>query len=84
MNARGILRASVVPVGTLKGTIAKPSDMSAVVYDGPYVCTPDVSECLLETKHRFMTDNVIVQKIPYFEVTNNAGGTTATICNLEV
>lgn len=61
-----------------------PSDESAPIYEGPYVSVPGVDEQILNTKNKIMADNVTIQKIPYFEVTNNSGGTTASIGNLEV
>ena len=49
-------------------------------YTGQYQVTPlpEVDQ-ILRTKHKFLKHDVIVEKIPYFEVSNLAGGFTATI-----
>lgn len=54
------------------------------VYNGPYSVTPSVDAQTLNTKEKTMVDDVTIQKIPYYEVSNNSGGLTATICELEV
>ncbi len=50
------------------------------IYDGEYSVTPKVyEETELETKHKLMKDDVVVRKIPTFEVSNESGGTTLII-----
>ena len=49
------------------------------VYDGDYSVIPAVTEQTLQTAHYLMSDDVRVEKIPYYEVSNNAGGATVTI-----
>lgn len=51
------------------------------VYDGNYAVTPAVTEQTLKTAQKKMVADVKIKKIPYFEVSNNSGGTTATIGN---
>ena len=54
----------------------------APVYDGPYAVTPSTAERqTLPTAQKMMKEDVKVEKIPYAEVSNNSGGTTATIGN---
>lgn len=48
-------------------------------YEGSYVVTPRTSEQTLPTQNTVLIDDVTVHKIPYSEVSNNAGGTTSTI-----
>lgn len=48
-------------------------------YEGNYEVIPKVTSQVLETKHKYMTDDLTINKIPYAVVTNNAGGLTATI-----
>lgn len=48
-------------------------------YEGEYEITPDQQEHLLSTKKRFMTKDMVIHEIPYFEVSNNSGGITVTI-----
>lgn len=50
------------------------------VYDGEYAVVPSTeNDQLLETAQKLMDANVKVNKVPYAEVTNTMGGTTATI-----
>lgn len=50
------------------------------VYEGPYNAVPRlyVGE-ILETKGKQMTDNVTIEPIPIWEVSNPQGGKTVTI-----
>lgn len=50
------------------------------IYDGAYVITPHPFEDgVLQTRLKYMNDDVTVKKIPYAEVSNLSGGKTATI-----
>lgn len=53
------------------------------VYGGPCDVTPSVDAQTLETKDKFMPDDVRIKAIPYFEVSNAAGGTTVYIGTME-
>lgn len=49
-------------------------------YDGPYEVTPMVNTTqILPTSNLFLSENVNVNQIPYYEVSNPSGGKTATI-----
>ena len=48
-------------------------------YAGDYEVTPKVSEQTLPTAQKFLARDVKIERIPYFEVSNNSGGTTVTI-----
>ena len=49
-------------------------------YDGEYVVVPKINvDQTLETKDKVMEDDVLVLKIPYYETSNEAGGTTVYI-----
>lgn len=50
-------------------------------YQGNYAVVPKVEQQMLSTKGKTMLDNVVVYKIPYFEVSNNSGGETVYIAN---
>lgn len=54
-------------------------DPTYEVYEGAYKVTPSVSNQTLETANKLMQSNVIVEEIPYAEVSNNSGGKTASI-----
>lgn len=45
------------------------------LYTGNYEVTPKTETQTLETKDRFMVDDVTVKSIPYFEMDNNKGTT---------
>lgn len=50
------------------------------VYVGDYVVIPKVEETqILETQGYSMANDVTIKEIPYFEVSNVAGGMTVTI-----
>lgn len=49
-------------------------------YDGSYDVTPQIyRDTVLPTADRHMSGDVTVQKIPQYEVSNDAGGTTLII-----
>lgn len=48
-------------------------------YTGDYVITPKVNEQTMKTKDKVMTDNVTIKSIPFFNVSNNSGGSTVYI-----
>ncbi len=50
-------------------------------YDGPYEITPKVESQTMATKGKSMAENVTIKSIPYFDVSNNAGGSTVYIGN---
>lgn len=50
---------------------------NAPVYDGVYTVTPKAYEAqVLATKNRVLEDNVTVEKVPSFDVSNLSGGRT--------
>jgi hypothetical protein len=51
----------------------------ATFYEGEYEVTPKFEAQTLKTADRLLTKDVIIEEIPYAEVSNNAGGTTVTI-----
>lgn len=48
-------------------------------YVGEYEVTPKVTEQTLPTAQKFLARDVTIEKIPYFEVSNNSGGNTVFI-----
>lgn len=50
-------------------------------YEGDYDVTPAVNSQTLDTAKKFMGDDVTVNPIPFFDVSNTAGGTTVYIGN---
>lgn len=60
-------------------TVIKVVTVTGDMYDGPYEVTPTLETQMLATRNKTMRDDVTVFEIPYAEVGNTAGGTTATI-----
>lgn len=53
---------------------------SSSQYSGEYTATPKINEDVtLETKNKFMSDNITVVAIPVSETDNSAGGQTLKI-----
>lgn len=48
-------------------------------YEGEYNVTPKFEAQTLPTAEKLLAKDVIIEEIPYAEVTNNSGGTTVTI-----
>ena len=48
-------------------------------YKGNYTVTPKVEKQELETRQKFLTENVKIKEIPFFEVSNIEGGQTVFI-----
>lgn len=48
-------------------------------YDGAYAVTPAVEGQALPTAQRLMREDLTVRAIPFFDVTNPAGGSTVYI-----
>ena len=71
------LVCKIASAGTLVGKMAMP--VGYVDYTGSYEATPKVEKQTLPTKDKHMTDNVTIQAIPCFEVSNECGGSTVYI-----
>ena len=48
-------------------------------YEGEYEVTPKISSQILPTAKKLMKDDVTIKSIPYFDVSNPAGGQTIYI-----
>lgn len=74
------IHVAVVGTGSkLTGVIAQ-SGGSFPKYEGEYEVIPSLAEDIkLETAKKVMTDDVTVKKVPRYDVTNEAGGTTIYI-----
>ncbi len=79
------IHVAVVGKGNkLTGVIAQ-SGGSFPKYEGDYEVTPSMkNDITLETAKKLMADNVTVKKIPRYDVSNEAGGTTVYIATKEV
>lgn len=61
--------------------LGRPVYMGGEPYEGPYDVTPKVEAQTLQTAQKFMREDVSVRAIPYFDVSNPAGGNTIYIAN---
>ena len=52
---------------------------SSETYVGPYEITPAVELQMIPTALKFMTNDMTINAIPYFDVGNTAGGSTVYI-----
>lgn len=53
--------------------------ISSRTYEGSYEVIPTVDGQMMETKEKYMKDDVTIHPIPYFSVGNNSGGNTVFI-----
>jgi hypothetical protein len=44
-------------------------------YEGDYAIIPKVSEQKMQTKNKMMKDNVTIERIPFYEFSNDSGTT---------
>ena len=61
--------------------LGRPVYMGGEPYEGPYDVTPKVTAQTLPTAKKLMREDVSVRAIPYFDVSNPAGGNTIYIAN---
>lgn len=69
-------------IGSLKGQLTIPIYAHMVVdpYEGPYTIIPKAFDNQsLHTKNKTCSDDILVEKVPYYETTNNSNGLTAYI-----
>lgn len=66
--------------GTIVGRISIPQNLTFEIYSGEYAITPQTySPVEMETAGRVMRNNVTIERIPQFEVSNESGGSTLII-----
>ena len=61
--------------------VSTPHVLEADVYQGSHDVTPKTYEQTLETKRKFLADDITIREIPYFETSNDADGKTVYIAN---
>ncbi len=68
--------------GGLSGGISVPSSVEHEVYEGPCEIMPDAfAPQILSTENKLLTRNVVVEKVPYYEASNNHDGVTVYIAD---
>ena len=66
-------------IGGLTGKLASAYTVHTDAYDGPYEATPMTVSQKLNTKEKYMNDDMSIRSIPYFDVGNASGGSTVYI-----
>lgn len=79
ISVRGSIGGGAVQGRELSGIVEKPEIVKPPPYDGPYEVVPIYEDIDLETKEKYMENNVKVHAIPVHEVSNPQGGVTVTI-----
>lgn len=76
-----VLEAKIQPTERLVGTINVPASTALCdAYEGEYTVMPSLdNDIVLETKNKHLYQDVEVLKIPQYEVSNEAGGITFII-----
>lgn len=86
--ARQTLGGKVAARQTLGGKVAGTLELIGDVnvggmmpdhYEGEYEVTPKVNSQTLETKEKYLVEDVKIKEIPYFDTSNISGGTTVYI-----
>lgn len=66
-------------IGAINELYSKQQNKDVDYYDGDYTVTPKVEKQELATRQKFLTEDVKIKEIPFFEVSNNEGGQTVFI-----
>lgn len=66
-------------INSLKGVVLAGASGICKPYSGEYEVTPTIDGQVLETYDRHMEDNLTINPIPYFEVSNEQKGQTVII-----
>ena len=79
-----IVKVAIIPqepVTVQLDAVTRTSAGDVQAYDGPYEAIPKVTAQTLPTANKLMLEDVSVRSIPYFDVSNPAGGNTIYIAN---
>lgn len=87
----GEITGNIVPIHSIVGDISNTLSIQGSIspgsigkrypiYDGVYKVTPVATlDIVLETTNKLLQDDIIVNKIPYVQVSNPSGGYTVSI-----
>lgn len=77
----GTIQGKLDAEGVLIGEVGFPKCQYPEAYEGDYEVTPKLHITqTLDTDGKYMEDDVIVLEVPYYETSNESGGTTVYIC----
>ena len=82
MTMSNSLTGSVVPRGSVGGTIGMAKTKPLPWYEGEYEVTPKWEDIVLETTQKSRRYDVTITEIPYLEAENPQGGVTVVIGGL--
>lgn len=77
LNSEISLSGHIKQLGILTGHVAINTEHE--IYSGSYDVTPNIEQQILDTSDKIMTQNVKVEAIPYYTVSNEYGGNTVII-----
>lgn len=66
-------------IGAINELNSKQQNKDVDYYDGDYTVTPKVEKQELATRQKFLTEDVKIKEIPFFEASNNEGRQTVFI-----
>lgn len=75
MESEGHLVGDLVGESVMQGEVVIGNCIEAPPYKGDYVITPKVDAQTMQTRARYMLDDVTVKAIPYYETANTYGTT---------
>ena len=79
-TAESALTAQLSSEDKLSAAITVPEvAVEGETYDGTYIVIPKAVEQSLDTSAKYMKTDVTIEKIPYYETTNESGGYTVII-----
>ena len=79
INIKQCLEGAITEKGKLVGGLGISTSGVTEQYDGEYEVIPRVDSQTLPTKKKVMKDDLTIKEIPFFDVSNNSGGTTVYI-----
>ena len=81
VESGGTIQGRLSAEGVLIGEVGFPKCDYPEVYEGEYEVTPKLHlSQTLDTDGKYMQEDVVVLEVPYYETTNESGGTTVYIC----
>lgn len=75
VSSGGEIQGKLDTASTLVGSVGFPKCDYPMPYIGEYEVTPRSYEQYLDTNDKYMSDDVTVKQIPYFETSNDYGET---------
>lgn len=71
------ITGAITPSASLTGHVALPTGFES--YNGSYNAIPTIDKQIMNTKNKMMTNDFVIEGIPFYEVSNAEGGETFII-----